>query len=548
MDPGTTNVITNAAVPLPEWVEEIRPHQLDAVDAVDAAFLDGNEVVFLDGPTGTGKTLIAELVRRRLGGKVLYVCSDKSLQDQFARDFPYAKVLKGRANYPTQSNRNATAADCTAKSYNDPCFHCEDGKIGCPYEIAKKEALRAPLAVTNIQYLLTEANFVGGFSGRDLIIVDEADTLESMLMNFVEFRIPQVYMRMVRMEPPVKAARKKTIIQWLYDFVAKFEPMANAELDLKRKRGMVSCVSSTIRIIHELEKEQRLREGSDSDDTKALWLRQYESKDEQFILKPVLVSGFGAKYLWKHARKWLVMSATLISSDEMADSLGLPFDYETVVVPMTFPVENRQIILAPVANVTYKSIKETEAVEDLAYAIQTIALKHPNDRMLVHTVSYDLTQRISNQLRNGGYKVPHREIVTYDQGRDRNDALDRFKRTEGAIILAPSMERGIDLPGDLCRVVIIAKVPFPSLGDRQISARANMGQAGKVWYAVQTIRDIVQMCGRAVRSKDDYAITYILDIQFARNLWAKNQGLFPAWFKEAVNQRSDVRWLLRPKS
>lgn len=531
---------------LPSWVTEIRPHQVDAINEIVEEFNSGTQVVFVDGPTGTGKTLIAEAVRQRLEAQALYVCSDKSLQDQFHRDFPYSKVLKGRANYPTQSNRNATAADCTAKRPIDPCFHCEGGKPECPYEIAKREALEADLAVTNISYLLTEANYVGGFSGRDLVIVDEADTLESMLMGFVEFRVPVAFMKLVRMDPPKKGARKKTLIAWLEDFRDAFAPLERAELDLRRKRGMTAMLQSVTRIILELERELRLKAENDGEDT-GLWLRQYETRDETFILKPVMVSGFGTKNLWRHSQKWLVMSATLISSDEMSDSLGLPFDYATVTVPMTFPVENRKIIMAPVANVTYKGIKEGTAVEDLSYAIQTILMAHPEDRVLIHTVSYDLTNRLSYQLRSGAYKVGRREIVTYDTGRDRNDALDRFKRTPSAVLLAPSMERGIDLPGDLCRVVIIAKVPYPSLADRQVSARMNMGSAGATWYAVQTIRDVVQMCGRAVRSKDDYAVTYVLDQQFARNLWGKWKQLFPKWFTEAVDTRSDVRYLLRPR-
>lgn len=530
---------------LPPWVKEVRPHQQQAIEQVMEHYANGIDAVFLDGPTGTGKTLIAEIVRQLIDGNCLYVCSDKSLQDQFARDFPYAKVLKGRANYATQSNPNATAADCTAKTWKDMCFHCEDGKPGCPYETAKKEALGAPLAVTNISYLLTEANYVGGFSGRDLIIVDEADTLESMLMNFVEFRIPVAYLKLARMDPPIKGAHKKTIIEFLQAFIKTFKPMTHAERDLKRQRGMMACVTGAQRLVLELERELRLRAESNDED-KGLWLREY-GRDDQFIMKPVLVDSFGTKNLWKHGKKWLVMSATLISSDEMSDSLGLPFDYATVVVPSTFPVKNRPIILAPVANVTYKELKEGTAIDDLAYAVQTILLKHPKDRVLVHTVSYDLTSRLSYQLRSGHYQVRGRDIITYEDSRDRNAALERYKRTPSAVLIAPSMERGVDLPDDLCRVQVVAKTPFPSLGDRQVSARVNMGSAGATWYAVQTIRDVVQMCGRGIRHKDDHAVTYILDRQFASNLWRKHEKLFPAWFREAVDSRSDIRWMLRPK-
>jgi Rad3-related DNA helicase len=89
--------------PLPDWLQ-IRDYQLDAVERVVKEYEAGARVVFLDAPTGTGKTAIAEMVRRRLEvARGLYVCTTKSLQDQVARDFPYARVLKGRANYtPTK--------------------------------------------------------------------------------------------------------------------------------------------------------------------------------------------------------------------------------------------------------------------------------------------------------------------------------------------------------------------------------------------------------------------------------------------------------------
>jgi Rad3-related DNA helicase len=107
-------------------------------------------------------------------------------------------------------------------------------------------------------------------------------------------------------------------------------------------------------------------------------------------------------------------------------------------------------------------------------------------------------------------------------------------------MLAPSMARGIDLPGDLCRVQVIAKAPFLSLGDAQVARRTHL-PGGDVWYAVQAIRDIVQMTGRAVRSKDDHAITYIFDQQFSSNLWRKNKMLFPDWWRESVKTDINIR-------
>lgn len=534
---------------LPEGFDTLRPHQVVAIDEAVRLFTEDDvDVVFLDAPTGSGKTLIGEMIRRELNAHALYVCSDKSLQDQFARDFKYAKVLKGRANYPTQSNPDATAADCTAQSYDDDCWHCDGGKASCPYEIAKAAAKKAELAVTNTAFLLTEANYVGNFSGRELVIVDEGDTLEKVLMGFVEYRAPRRLVEELKMSWPIKGARKKTLMNWLTDLADELvelqakTPRVSVE-GYKKWMSIRSAIGDARRMSEELRRDIELRE-ADSEDN-GVWLRDYDKVRGDvlldLVLKPVVVNNHGAKNLWRHGRKWLIMSATIISADEMAESLGLPLDYATVVVPSTFPAENRPIILAPVANVVYKEMDK--ARDDLAYAIKVAANKHPGERMIVHTVSYHLARELEERLRSGEYAV-NRPLITYTEGRGREASLDRFKRTKGAIMIAPSLTRGIDLPDDLCRVQVIAKCPFPALGDKQVSSRVHL-PGGQMWYTVQTIRDIVQMTGRGVRHKDDWCVTYIFDQQFSRNLWSKWKRLFPTWWTESVQTGVDVREFIR---
>lgn len=537
---------------LPEWVSEIRPHQIQAVwDILDA--FEEVDVVFLDAPTGSGKTLIADMVAREMEAihadfQTLYVASDNSLINQFANDFAYAKVLKGRANYGVESgDPNKTAADCTAVKWTDPCWHCPSGKVKCPYDIAKREALDAELAVTNTAYLLAEANYVGKFSERDMIVVDEADKLESTLMGFVEYNVPRRYMELVKMAPPIKGARKKTLVGWLEEYIATMTPLANAEMDVKRRNAMGSSVRGAGRMVRELNKDIEMR--ASDEDTNGMWLREYRDRGdeaESLILKPVKVDGHGVKNLWMHGERWLLMSATIISADEMADSLGLPLKYRVVTVANTFPVENRRIIMAPIADMTYKGMQDGKSIRDLTYAIWTATLKHPTERILIHGVSYNLCREIEKALKYGDFKAQKgRQVITYTQGREREWALKKYIENDGAILISPSMERGIDLPDELCRIQIVAKCPFPALKGT-ISARTHLPN-GNLWYAVQTIRDLVQMTGRGVRHEEDYCLTYIFDAQFARNLWAKWKPIFPTWFQEAVDTRADIREFIRPK-
>jgi Rad3-related DNA helicase len=143
-------------------------------------------------------------------------------------------------------------------------------------------------------------------------------------------------------------------------------------------------------------------------------------------------------------------------------------------------------------------------------------------------VSYELAYDIAKFVRKG-----RRNVFTYDDSRGRELALQQFKAAEESVLVAPSLDRGIDLPGDLCRVVGICKIPYGNLGDRQINGRLHR-PGGRAWYNVQAISTIIQMSGRGVRNREDWCTTYILDKQFKR-LYNQNRGLFPAWWKEALS-------------
>ena len=224
------------------------------------------------------------------------------------------------------------------------------------------------------------------------------------------------------------------------------------------------------------------------------------------------------------------MSATIISPDEMCHTLGIPRDQaEFIDLPSTFSPERRPNYYLPRANITKKTEVE-ERPKAIVALDNEILDKHPNDKVLVHTVSYGYAQQVYSMSR-------HRDrMITYDCARDRKVKLDEFKDAPpGAILVASSMDRGIDLPGDQCRVIVVMKVPFLNLGDKQISTRLHSDKkGGQLWFNVNAIRTLIQMTGRGMRSQEDYCETYILDAQFGR-LYRQNKYLFPAWWREALH-------------
>jgi hypothetical protein len=88
---------------------------------------------------------------------------------------------------------------------------------------------------------------------------------------------------------------------------------------------------------------------------------------------------------------------------------------------------------------------------------------------------------------------------------DRADKLTEFKKSSyPLVLLSPSMDRGVDLPGEECGPIVICKLPYPDLGDAQIARRVYGSADGNKWYAHKTVSKVIQMSGRAVRSVDDY--------------------------------------------
>ncbi len=539
----------------PEFVESYRAHQWRAAVEVIEHFENGIGLVFVDAPTGSGKTLLADLISRMMAQPAIYLCTTKGLQHQIENDLDYARVLKGRANYRpmfTIPGTDATCEDCTGTNVaKNDCRLC-DPMHECPYRVAKADAIRSQLAVLNVAYWLREANLVTkpAFSlppdpnvdenavGRrrregGLFIIDECDTLEDQLLGYIEFQVGDRLFRELEIEPPKKGVHKKTIKRWMEEelapalkaLTAKYQITAGVEAE-RRARRLSGLYDDAVKIAEYIEDDN--------------WMRDYErEKQVPFSMKPVTVDGFGNDLIWRHGGKFVLMSATIISAEEMVRTLGYEGEYAVVRVPSTFPKENHPIHVAPVADMRYKV--EEQEMPKMVHAVRTLLEMHPDVNVLVHAVSYGRAQKVIKELKDVWRWRP---LITYTNARERERAIRDFKENTNAVLVAPSLERGVDLPQDQCRVQIVLKTPYPNISDPRVNARAH-GPDGEGWMAVQTIRALVQMTGRAVRSSDDWAETYILDTQFVQRIWKRNRDLLPQWWVESVDMRYRTRDLIR---
>jgi hypothetical protein len=103
--------------------------------------------------------------------------------------------------------------------------------------------------------------------------------------------------------------------------------------------------------------------------------------------------------------------------------------------------------------------------------------------------------------------------------------------TKPTVLISPSLYTGLDLKDDLSRFQIIVKVPYPDLGDRWINEKR---KSSEQWYTWQTALRLIQGYGRSIRSKEDYAVTYVLDSGF-QNFVNRNRNILPEWFTQAIH-------------
>lgn len=518
---------------LPSWADRNRwsTHQQYIAEEIIERFNEGHRLVVLNCPTGGGKTILGEMVRRVMNLDGIYLCTTLSLQQQFLRDFPDAKLIMGKANYtpldPEPDHRGTvpTCGDCDKTK--DMCSYCHDTER-CPYTVARDDAGVAELACANTAYFMgSVTNPKSLFKDRDLAILDEAHVADQEVMRHVAVSISPSMQRVLNIRPPEKKTVSSAWAPWfeyaIPHITARMKPLSSSRSLQDRRRW-----ESLNRLVDKME---AIRDDLDG------WIYCYDSGDSSRIeFKPITTDKIAASALTNHAKRWLAMSATIIPEKFVSD-MGWEDSYASVFAPSTFPPENRPIYFCPSAYMTKKN--EMVAWPENARAVRAIIDRHPNERILVHTHAYGWNRFLHNSLEN-----LERPVFTYQSSDQRQYAITDYELTENAVLLASSLEQGYDGKDELCRVVILTKVMYPSLGDKQVNARLRQTSSGEFWYASVTAEAIQQAVGRAVRHEEDHAKIYITDSMFAK-FYSQWKGLFPEWFQEAVHLNSDARFEVR---
>ncbi len=515
---------------LPDYYTEWRDEQYSALQAIT----NSNKPFFLaDFPTGVGKSLIGVGAQRMLKQNMIYLCGTKQLQDQILRDFPDIAVsLKGKGNYPCARRYDEfpeiSCEDCT-KSHPASCDNFND----CEYYQQKIKAASSPLVVLNNAYFLNEANGYNSiFSGSNILIADEVDAMDNALMGYVELKINSKQLHQFNLQPPERFDDKKAWVDWtseacdnldktsrdLSSWLSKqkqeFESWGTSQIANNRLKKSIEKLSDKLSLIN-----------SDCDES---WIFSYEQKKDyvEWVFKPVNIGRYANRYLWRHSMFNVGMSGTIFSADIMCRELGIhECDYMRLDSP--FPVENRPIYYQPVCNLRSRHMNE-----ELPKLLEQMEIDLPqyvnhNEKVLVHTVSYDIRNYLQSRL-------SCQDLIVTHESYDRDEALKKFQLShEPLVMLSPSFDRGVDLrEQDNVGCQMVCKMPYLSLGDPHVSTKVKLS-GGWEWYFLKATQTLVQMTGRSIRTIKQKCDTRIYDEQFSK-LRLRMAHIIPQWWEKAI--------------
>ncbi len=489
----------------------------------------------------------------------------------------------------------ATCADCVKGSL------CQDGQDPCNYNIEKRKFMFAnEIGITNTAYFMAAANHLNLFQPRadltepqwkkriekyginsipswigrnHLTVIDEASSLEDTMLGFFEISITQDYLRKVVETAGLKLNGKlypiptppvRDFAEWMNWWVDVRELIDQA---LKLHQYLDPANISLVRWVARLQKLQLSLNFVESD-----WIYDPERAKgkngirngpaEKVTLKPVMIAESGKSIFWDHIGRGIAMCGTIVNLDIWAEETGLDksgktfqiISYETI-----WNKWNRMVFRIPGVSVVKKNknakFSEQEWWSEYVGSIAWILMKYEEDRCLIHSVSHELAAELGKSLgdifgnrilvssNQRGYQprgsINGIEVPVKDEAEQihRDEALKKFKATPGSVLISASAIRGTDLPDDLCRNLIIAKVPWKSLADRRIRERLEKTESGNMWYMVQAVRDILQALGRGVRHENDWCRNWVVDDQFDRIV--RMRGLLPDYALNAIREPGD---------
>lgn len=472
--------------------EEPRDIQAQALDTLIAEW-ENYDVFVMNCPTAFGKTSMARTLQNALYS-VSVITPTNQLVEQYLAEFPDTPTLARLDSYycekwdrPCPITRAKTRNFCNVR--RDDC--------SCPAASDLSTAkYRSGPGIYNYYTYLAHKLY------REVLVVDEAHNL-----------IPTI-------------RERQSLIIWKHDYkfpsnmytAEQMQAWVQSLPPRVRKHKKIKLLDEATRYDVPMYIAQRTTEEFNGKGT----VRGQPEMRDCIKLSPVDISG-APEMFWPRGtvNKIVLMSATIGEKD--IEQLGLGGRGRRVLYiecASPIPPTSRQIIPLDTTSVNRNNM--AEALPKLINEINGIAEYHAEERGVIHA-TYQLSESLKSHLDSDRFIFHNRT--------DKKEKYEYFRSCGGnKILVACGMYEGIDLPEDLGRWQVIAKIPWPSLGNPAIQ---HLSKLDPDWYLWETAKITIQACGRICRTPDDFGITYCLDSSFNR-LYRGGEHMMPVWFKEAI--------------
>ena len=505
----------------------------------------------------------------------------KILQNQYTRDFSDDMfVMKGQSNYSClKADKSCKNFKCKKKkdtvcnganvkefanieAYDTDApdgFTGSDGKYhfvhngkeynidGCEYKCHLTAARLHSITLHNFHSFLYQGILTGAFSKRKLLVVDEAHNIENAILSFFNISISnkvlndEKYPQFRDTKHIADYFHKESYSRYINNLKSSYPSLKSVAHEDSRYGYLVLLgYTATFNNDHKLLQE--------IDDLKLkIELFCTYSKDNDFvfeinefkgaqslIVKPVYIKFF-MKRFFSWGEKVFLTSATILDKDVYCSNLDISKDEcEFIQMPSEFPIEKRPIYVWTKGDLIRKNFDET--MPKVLDQVETLVNHYKDKRGIIHTHNNAIAKMIKGRFTDKRFLYADDFKGIKKNGKfvaPRDALLEKHANSTNTVIVAPAMHEGLDLKDDLGRFQLIIKMPYPGQ-DIQTQYRLNYYKDWP-WYNWMAALKIVQSYGRVVRSKDDYADTYILDGSFMKFVNKRNtRSLIPGWFVNAI--------------
>lgn len=449
------------------------------------------------------------------GGMAL--TTTKSLQNQYDSLFENGKLLKGKSNYQCNVDGSYTVdiAPCLlSPKLKEQCLQNKT----CSFYNERINTLCAKFSILNYNVFLTLPSFI---RSRQLLICDEATEIEEVLVS--KYSVDISYAALEADGVPytkLKTDTPSTAMRWLNDLylaVDKITKNLIEDINLKSKKATPTLFKD----IKKLQKLSTLVESLSS--VLSNWDRSeyiVEKKQHNVIFTPYNIDNF-AKDLFNSADRVLLMGAFL--PKKTIDFLGIkPQDYEYFETPSPFNPKKSPIYCSNKYPLSYNTM-ERMLPKVIDQAI-TICNGYSTEKGVVHTHSMQITEAFQNKVKDNS-RFLFREHGTTNESIISHHSMLKDIPT---IVVSPSIAFGVSFDDDLGRFQIILKAPYMPLSSKRVKL---IFEREPSYYQTKMLINLVQMCGRCTRNKEDFSATFILDATICKALH-KEVDKLPKYFLE----------------